>query len=148
MAGPRLNRVFLLGRLTRDPELRYTPNGTAVADLGLAVNDDYKAADGSWRERTCFVDITVWGRQAETSCEYLSKGRQALIEGRLQLDTWETNEGQKRSKLKVTADRVQFLGGPPRDGGGRSGGAPRGEAQREQADQSAPEPPADDDIPF
>ncbi len=113
MAGVSLNRVFLAGNLTRDPELRYTPSGMAVADLGLAINESFKSSDGQRQDRAIFVDVTVWDRMAENCCEYLSKGRPVLVEGRLQMDTWETNDGQKRSKLKVTALRVQFLGAPP-----------------------------------
>lgn len=107
-----LNKVILVGRLTRDPEVRYTPSGTAVADLGFAVSDQYKSKSGEMVENTCFVDIVVWGRQAETCGEYLSKGSPALVEGRLQLDQWENQQGEKRSKLRVKADRVQFLGSP------------------------------------
>ena len=162
MAGPRLNKVFLVGRLTRDPELRYTPSGMAVADLGLAVNDDYVKADGSRIERVCFVDVTVWGRTAETSCEYLSKGRPVLIEGRLRMDTWESTDGQKRSKLRVTADRVQFLGGPGQsaraeppgeiagppgeEGEPRRPAAARPQPTREPA-ESPPEPEAEPQVP-
>lgn len=157
MAGPRLNKVFLIGNLTRDPELRYTSNGIAVADLGLAVNDDYQRADGTRVERVCYVDVTVWGRTAETSCEYLSKGRSVLVEGRLRMDTWETGDGQKRTKLRVTADRVQFLGGPPRSGEERP--APPGtaspppvepepEVPAETEEPPTDLPPEDDEIPF
>jgi single-strand DNA-binding protein len=127
------NRVILMGNLTQDPELRYTPQGTAVADLRLAVNNPRRRSDG--QEDTVFVDVTVWDRQAETSCEYLSKGRAVLVEGRLRLDTWEDRQsGQKRSKLAVTAQNVQFLGGEggsrgggggPRRGGGGGGGGRR-----------------------
>lgn len=127
------NRVLLLGRLTRDPELRFTPQGTPVCDLSLAVNRVSRSADGSQREEACFVDITVWGRQAETSAQYLKKGRQAFIEGRLTLDRWETPDGQRRSKLKVTAERVQFLGGR----GGDGSGSPEDEAA------GSPEEPSD-----
>lgn len=111
-----VNRVFLAGNLTRDPEVRYTPSGTAVADLGLAINERYKSKDGTWEEKTVFVDVVVWGRQAETSGEYLYKGSPVLVEGRLQLDQWENQQGEKRSKIRVRADRVQFLGSPRKDG--------------------------------
>lgn len=111
-----LNRVFLAGNLTRDPEVRYTPAGTAVTDLGLAVNDTYKTKAGETKETTTFVDVVVWGRQAETCGEYLSKGSPALIEGRLQLEQWQTESGEKRSRLRVHADRVQFLGRPKKTG--------------------------------
>ena len=92
-----VNKVLLLGRLTRDPELRYTPNGTAVCDLGIAVSRKWKSPDGSWKEDTCFVDVTVWQKQAEYCAEYLKKGREVFIEGRLTLDQWQSPEGQKRS---------------------------------------------------
>ena len=104
-----LNRVYLMGNLTRDPELRHTPSGVAVSDLGIAVSDAYRNKEGALVERTCFADAVVWGRQAETCCQYLRKGAGVLLEGRLQLDQWETDSGEKRSRLKVCADRVQFL---------------------------------------
>lgn len=107
-----LNCVILAGRLTRDPEVRHTASGQAVADLGLAVGERYKSKSGEWVERTCFVDVVVWGRQAETCGEYLAKGAPVLIDGRLQLDQWENQQGEKRSKLLVRANRVQFLSGP------------------------------------
>ncbi|NOY85732.1 MAG: single-stranded DNA-binding protein [Deltaproteobacteria bacterium] len=103
------NRVILMGRLTRDPELRYTPNGTAVANLSLAVNRRWKG-DDQVREETSFFDIVVFGKQAENCSEYLGKGRPILIEGRLQQRRWETDDGQKRSKIEVVASNVQFLG--------------------------------------
>jgi len=93
------NRVILVGNLTRDPEIRYIPSGSAVADVGLAVNDRRKNANGEWIEDTTFVDVVLWGRTAEVAGEYLSKGSPVLIEGRLKLDSWETQDGQKRSKL-------------------------------------------------
>lgn len=150
------NRVILVGNLTRDPELRYLPSGTSVAEIGLAVNDRVKR-EGQWVDEATFVDVTLWGRTAEVANEYLNKGAPVLIEGRLKLDQWETNEGQKRSKLKVIGERMQMLGG--RTGGGGGGGAPR--RQEEQEYQShpstapaagapaaeAPAPP-DEDIPF
>ena len=116
-----LNVVILAGRLTRDPELRYTPGGMAVATLGFAVTNRFKQGE-EWKEEPCFVDVTVFGRQAETSSEYLSKGSPALIEGRLNYRKWE-KDGQTRSKLDVVASRVQFLGtgkGGPRGGGERA----------------------------
>jgi single-strand DNA-binding protein len=106
-----LNHVFLAGNLTKDPEVRYAPSGDAVGDLRLAVNRTYKSRDGQQREETCFVGVTVWGRQAETCAEYLSKGSPVLVEGRLKYDEWE-KEGQKNSRLTVVANRVQFLGAP------------------------------------
>lgn len=111
------NRVLLMGNLTRNPEIRYTPSGTAVADLGLAVNETYKNKAGETVENTVFVDIVVWGRQAETAAEYLHKGAAVFVEGRLQLDQWESQQGEKRSKLRVRADRVNFIGGTNRSGG-------------------------------
>jgi single-strand DNA-binding protein len=115
------NRVILVGNLTRDPELRYIPSGTAVSEIGLAVNDRVKKGD-QWVDETTFVDVTMWGRTAEVANEYLSKGAPVLIEGRLKLDSWE-KDGQKRSKLRVVCEKMQMLGG--REGGG-GGGAPRG----------------------
>ena len=103
------NRVVLMGNLTRDPELRYIPSGMAVADIGLAVNDRRKNAQGEWGEETTFVDVTLWGRTAEVASEYLSKGSPVLIEGRLKLDQWE-KDGPKRSKLKVVGEKMQMLG--------------------------------------
>ena len=103
-----LNVVILAGRLTRDPELRYTPGGTAVTSLGLATGRKFKQGE-EWKEETCFVDVTVFGRQAETSSEYLAKGSPVLIEGRLNFRRWE-KDGQTHSKLDVVANRVQFLG--------------------------------------
>lgn len=115
------NRVILVGNLTRDPELRYVPSGMAVTDIGLAVNDRRKNANGEWIEETTFVDVTLWGRTAEVAGEYLSKGSPVLIEGRLKLDTWEGSDGQKKSKLKVVGEKMQLLGA--RGGGGGSGGS-------------------------
>ena len=152
------NRVILMGNLTRDVELRYTPSGTPVTEIGLAVNDRRKSQSGEWVEETTFVDITLWGRTAEVASEYLSKGSPILVEGRLKLDTWET-EGQKRSKLRVVGERMQMLGG--RGGGG--GGGDRPQQHYSESEFSAPaaaEPaaaehagghsadPPQDDIPF
>lgn len=108
-----LNKVFLAGNLTRDPEVRYTPSGTAVADLNLAVNRVFTSG-GERREETCFVNVVVWGKQAENCGQYLAQGSPVLIEGRLQLDQWQNEQGEKRSRLRVVADRVQFLGRPRR----------------------------------
>jgi len=105
-----------MGNITRDPECRQTPSGTSVADLRLAVSERYKNRSGEEVESVCYVDIVVWGRQAETCEQYLSKGAPILVEGRLQLDEWE-KDGQKRSKLRVRADRVQFMGRPQNRGG-------------------------------
>ena len=126
-----LNKVMLIGNLTRDPELRYTPKGTAVADLGIAVNRRVSDGNGNWSDETTFVDVTVWGNTAENSQKYLTKGRGVFIEGRLQLDTWEDKQsGQKRSKLKVVGENVQFL--PEGRSGGGGGGRPQPEAQPAQ----------------
>ncbi len=111
------NRVFLMGRLTRDPELRYTPQGLAVSDLGLAVNREFSVQGGEKRKDTVFVDVTVWRKHAELCCQYLKKGSPIFIEGRLALDTWEGQDGQKRSKLRVIADNFQFIGGSRTSGG-------------------------------
>lgn len=105
-----LNKVFLIGNLTRDPELRYTPGGTAVANLGLAVNRKFKDSSGELKEEVCFLTVTVWDKQAEACCQYLAKGRPVFVEGVLQSRFWETSEGQKRSAIDVRAERVQFLG--------------------------------------
>ncbi len=153
------NRVVLVGNLTRDPELRYIPSGTAVTEIGLAVNDRRKNAAGEWIDETTFIDITLCGRQAEIASEYLNKGSSVLIEGRLKLDTWE-KDGKKNSKLRVVGERMQMLGsrGGPGGGGGGGGsaGGPRGGASggggggggsAPQQDEFEGGPP-DDDIPF
>jgi single-strand DNA-binding protein len=126
------NRVILMGNLTRDIELRYTPGGTAVTEAGLAVNDRRKGQNGEWTDETTFVDVTLWGRTAEIAQQYLRKGAPVLIEGRLKLDTWE-KDGQKRSKLHVVGERMQMLGG--RQGGGGGGGSSGG-GGREVEDES------------
>lgn len=122
---PNLNRVFLMGNLTRDPELRYTPGGTAVTDVGLAVNRRVQdKATGTWKEETTFIDVTFWGRKAEVVCEYMQKGRPMFVEGRLQLDSWEDRQtGQKRSRLKVVGEQIEFIGGR-QEGGRQEGGRP------------------------
>ncbi len=107
------NKVVLMGNLTRDPEIRYTPDETAVAGLGLAINENFKNKAGEVVEKVCFVDITVWGKSAENCGKYLKKGSGALVEGKLQLDQWETDDGQKRQKLTVRADRVVFTDKKP-----------------------------------
>ena len=112
-----LNKVLLIGNLTQDPEVRHIPSGTAVSTLRLAVSETFQNRSGERVEKTVFLDVDVWDRQAETCKQYLSKGSPVFIEGRLQMDTWDDKEtGQKRSRLKVRADRVQFLSGPRRDG--------------------------------
>ncbi len=131
------NRVVLMGNLTRDIELRYTPGGTAVTDIGVAVNDRRKTADGEWVEEVTFVDVTLWGRTAEVAGEYLGKGSPIFLEGRLKLDTWE-KDGQKHSKLKVVCDRMQLIGG--RDGGGGGNGGSRSRVAESSSASSAPRP--------
>ncbi|MCR4337824.1 MAG: single-stranded DNA-binding protein [Candidatus Omnitrophica bacterium] len=105
-----LNKVFLIGNLTRDPELRYTPAGVAVANLGLAVNRRFRDKSGELKEDVCFLTVTVWDKQAEACCQYLQKGSPIFVEGVLQSRSWETTDGQKRSTIDVRAERVQFLG--------------------------------------
>lgn len=130
MAG--YNRVILMGNLTRNPELRYTPKGTAVSDVSLAVNTTWGRSENR-KEETLFMDCTVWGRQAEVICEYTEKGSPLLVEGRLVQDTWEDREsGQKRSKIKMTIESFQFLGGRDGAGGGGGGGGGRSQAPRRQ----------------
>lgn len=143
------NRVILVGNLTRDPEVRHIPNGTAVADIGLAVNDRRKSSTGEWVEETTFVDVTLWGRQAEIAGEYLQKGSPLLIEGRLKLDTWEA-EGQKRSKLKVIGERMQLMGRVEGGGGGSSRGTSSYSTPKQQQSSSGYEDsgPPDDELPF
>lgn len=149
-----INRVFLAGNLTRDPQVRFLANEKAVAEFGLAINRKFKAGDGSLKEEVTFVDIEVWGRTAELCSQYLTKGRGCFIEGRLKLDTWEDKkDGSKRSKLRVVADNVQFLDG----GKGRGEGAPAGDAGEVEGDAPAaparpsrpasPAPAASDDEP-
>jgi single-strand DNA-binding protein len=149
------NKVILLGNLTRDPEVRYTPKGTAVTDLGLAVNRTYTADNGEKREEVTFVDVTFWGRTAEVAGEYLKKGRPVFVEGRLQLDSWDDKtSGQKRTKLKVIGENMQMLGsprgGPGGGGGDEEGGssAPRSSSRPAPPPKAAPSAPDDDEIPF
>jgi single-strand DNA-binding protein len=132
-----LNTVVLMGNLTRDPEVRYTPSGTPVATLGLAVNNRVKQGD-EWKDDPCFIDVVVFGKQAESCGEYLSKGQPVLIEGRLRYRSWEGQDGQKRSKHEVTAFRVQFMpkAGRTPGSGGFAGDMAEGEAMD------------DDDVPF
>src|ERR1041385_2819553 len=146
------NKVILLGNLTRDPEVRYTPKGSAVCDLGLAVNRQYTLDSGEKREEVTYVDVVLWARLAEIAGEYLKKGRPVFIEGRLQLDTWDDKQsGQKRSKLRVIGETMQLLGGRPP---GAGGGGETGEEKAPRA-KTAPPPkapvanePDDDEIPF
>ena len=153
-----LNKVMLIGNLTRDPELRYTPKGTAVADIALAINRVWNNEQNQRQEETTFVDITLWGRQAELAQQYLTKGRGAYIEGRLQMDTWDDKTtGQKRSKLKVVAESLQFLpdgkggaGGQIPQGGAQSSRPPQQQQNRPQGASAAPaeDNGDEDDIPF
>ena len=145
-----LNRVLLIGNLTKDPELRYTPSGTPVANLRLAVNSSFKDQTGARKEETCFVTIVVWSRQAEICNQYLKKGRAIFVEGRLLYRSWEA-EGQKRSTMEVRADRIQFLGPPsgagrPRDDADSA--APDAHRTEEPEMETAPEGGADADVPF
>jgi single-strand DNA-binding protein len=158
-----LNKVMLIGNLTRDPELRHTPKGTAVSEISMAINRVWNNDQGQKQEETTFVEVTLWGRQAELAQQYLTKGRPVYIEGRLQLDSWDDKEtGKKRSKLRVIGENMQFLSSGTGAGGGNSGG---GYSERPQpSSSSAPEqrsgPPQgasaapaddfqeDDDIPF
>jgi single-strand DNA-binding protein len=140
-----LNKVLLLGNVTRDPEVRYTPKGSAVCDLGVAVNRAYTTDSGEKREEVTFVDVTLWGRTAEVASEYLKKGRPVFIEGRLQMDTWDDKQtGQKRTRLRVVADNMQLLGGRP------GGGEATGESRQTTAPpkKSTPSEPDEDEIPF
>ncbi len=150
-----LNKVFLMGNLTRDPELRYTPDGTPVADLRLAVTERYTSRSGDQAENTLFIDVVAWRRQAETASEFLSKGRPVLVEGRLKLDEWENQQGEKRSKIRVVAQRIQFLGSPRGAEGGdarSSAGAardrPPAPAEKAPDEVPGPEDVGEDDIPF
>lgn len=152
------NKVILMGNLTRDPEVRFLPSGKAVAAIGLAMSSKYRTQDGQDHEEVCFVNCEVYGKQAENCGQYLSKGRQVLIEGRLRYEQWE-KDGQKRNALKVVADRVQFLGGA-KTGEGDEGAAGRAAARPPRKEAAPEEPPAstdagagagagdDDNLPF
>ena len=143
------NKVILMGNLTRDPELRYTPKGTAVAKLGLAVNRVWRDAEGQQQDETTFVDVDAFGKQAETLGQYMQKGRPILIEGRLKLDQWEDkNTGQRRSKLGVILEKFTFVGGAGGQAGG-GGGAPQSPSPAPTSDVPPFEDgPSDDDVPF
>jgi single-strand DNA-binding protein len=145
------NKVILVGNLTRDPELRYTPKGTAVARITLAVNRTFTSGEGGEKkEEVSFVDVDVWGRQAEVISQYMKKGRPLLVEGRLKQDTWEDkNTKQKQSKLKVVLESFSFLDSGNRGGGNEGGAPPRSpSAAVPPAGPSDSEPPPDDDVPF
>lgn len=161
---PNLNKVMLMGNLTRDPEIKYTPKGTAIANFGMAINRNYSTEGGEKREEVTFVDIEAFGRTAEIIGEYFKKGRPIYVEGRLKLDTWDDKQtGVKKSKLRVVADSFEFLGSREGGPGGGSGGESN-EGGRSEARSSGslkkpatppPRPPADpdldaegDDIPF
>ena len=154
-----LNRVFLMGNLTRDPELRYTQGGTAIAKFGMAINRNWTSPEGEKKEDVCFVDITAFGRQAEVICEYCHKGRPLFVEGRLQFSQWQGQDGQKRSKLEVVAEAFQFIGARPGEGKAPAEAEKAGEqaAPPGPAEPPAPKPgnpgpdagkPKKDDIPF
>lgn len=146
------NKVILIGNLTRDPELRYTPKGTAIAKIGLAVNRVWTTDTGEKKEEVTFVDVDIFGRTAENVGQYMRKGRPIMIEGRLKLDQWDDKQtGQKKSRLGVVAELVQFLGSPS---GNEGGGAPAAPRQRATAPAPSAEPihgdapPESDDVPF
>ena len=146
MAG--LNKVIMIGNLTEDPELRYTQTGTARTRFSIAINRKYKDREGNLKDDTTFVPVVVWGPQAENCANYLSKGRQIAVDGRLRIDSFETEEGERRKVAEVVAESVQFLGGGRRDGDqGSGGGAPQ---QQKQQSQSAPQEdqPKDEEVPF
>src|SRR5205814_10292755 len=152
------NKVILLGNLTRDPEIRYTPKGSAVCDLGIAVNRQYTLENGERREEVTYVDVVLWARLAEIAAEYLKKGRPVFIEGRLQLDTWDDKQsGQKRSKLRVIGENMQMLGSRPGGAAGTGGASEAGDEDRparattpppRPAAAAAPAEPDEDEIPF
>ena len=141
-----VNKVILIGNLTRDPQLRYTPNQMAVCEFGLATNRKWRNKAGEMQDEVCFVDLVAWGKQAETIQKYVTKGQQIFIEGRLTFDQWEGKDGQKRSRLRVTVDNFQFLGAPKGGGGGsknssggeeggQGGGGPRNSSGGEEGGQ-------------
>src|ERR1041384_2166550 len=148
------NKVILLGNLTRDPEVRYTPKGSAVCDLGVAVNRQYTLDSGEKREEVTYVDVVLWSRLAEIAGEYLKKGRPVFIEGRLQMDTWDDKQtGQKRSKLRVIGETMQLLGSRPPAGTGAAEGSEEDRPARVAKPATPPNPsgasePDEDEIPF
>ena len=129
------NKVILMGRLTRNPELRYTPQGTAVTEIGLAINREFNAGTERRKEVT-FVDVTLWSRSAEVVCQYMKKGSPIFIEGRLSLDTWEAQDGQKRSKLRVIAENFKFVGGRTEGGDDMGEGMGSGDEEAPRTSQS------------
>ncbi len=143
---PNLNRVLIIGTLTRDPELKYLPNGTACAQIGMAINRAY-TQDGEKREETTFVDVELWGRTAELAGEYLKKGKPVFIEGRLKLDTWDDKQtDQKRSKMKVVAETMQFIGG--RDQAAPTPTPSGGQRTMPKPKASDPDLDPEDSVPF
>jgi single-strand DNA-binding protein len=162
MAGANINRVILTGRLTRDPELRNLPSGTAVCSLRLAFSTRKKdPSTGEWGEKSNFIDVTIWGRQGELASQYLTKGRAVALDGRLEWREFQTQSGEKRQAIEVVADNVEFLGGREEGGfsGGQGGGfSPRSDIPVDTNDFAAApvgggtsnghSSPADDDIPF
>jgi single-strand DNA-binding protein len=152
-----VNKVILIGNVTRDPEVKFTSKGSAVTDIGLAINRNYTLDNGEKREETTFVDVELWGRLAEIAGEYAKKGRPIYVEGRLRMDTWEDKtSGQKRSRMKVVGENIQLLGsraeggGRPSSGGGEyeSHEAPAPRRTAPPASRPAPSSEPDDDIPF
>jgi single-strand DNA-binding protein len=142
-----LNKVLLMGNLTRDPDLRYTGSGQAICNFGIAVNREWSGKDGQKGKDTCFLRVKVWGRQGENCAQYLKKGRPCFVEGRLESSQWETKEGEKRTTIEVVAERVQFLGG--RGEGGRGGGSDYSRSSdNDQDSQNDFIEDVEDDIPF
>lgn len=142
------NRVILLGNLTRDPELRVTPKGTSVCQFGLAVNRVYRVGEDT-QEETTFVDLEAWGKQAEIISKYVSKGNPLFIEGRLKFDSWESKEGEKRSKLKVIVENMQLMGSRSESGGGQgSGNYAPSKRSSDQPSKPAPSDDIEEDVPF
>ena len=143
------NKVILLGNLTRDPELRYTPQGAAVCEFALALNHVYtNKQTGQKVEEVSYIDIVAWGKTGETIAEYMKKGRQILIEGRLKQDRWEAQDGKKMSKVRVTAESFQFIGSRPAGEGGGAGAKGGGAAPAAEGGPDGPPPGAEEDIPF
>jgi len=146
-----LNKVLLIGRLTRDPELRYIPSGAAVAEFGFAVNRYYNTPGGERKEDTCFLEVSAWGKLGETVQNYLRKGRQVFVEGHLTYSEWQNQEGQKRSRIRVVADNIQFLDSGRADAGQQQAGPAEVRQERPQQDPAAAggdEASADDECPF
>lgn len=151
---PSFNKIMLMGNLTRDPELRYIPSGQPVCEFGLAINRFWNSQNGERREETCFIDITVWGKQGERCAEYLKKGKPIFLDGYLKFESWQAQDGTKRSKHRVVADRIQFLDFAARGANGE--GAARNRAADEAFADSAPPqevpveamPSSAEDVPF